>query len=99
MRLVSAVGLHMTRQRLLVLELDAALRAGVGLGVVSVVELLVNSQVILPGESLRTVTTTELVILLVSSLMSPQTVAPLESLATLVAHVLPVAGVGVHVGG
>ena len=98
-RLVSAVGLHVTGQGLLVLELDPALGAGVGLRVVGVVELLVDCQVILPGESLWTVTAGELVVLLVSSLVPPQTVAPLEGLPALVAHVLPVAGVGVHVGG
>ena len=98
MRLVSAVGLHMTRQRLLVLELDPALGTRVGLGVVRVVELLVDSQVVLPGESLGTVAAAELVVLLVSPLVSPQAVAPLESLAALVTHVLPVTRVGVHVG-
>ena len=96
--LVGAVGLHVAGQRLLVLELDPALGTRVGLGVVGVVELLVDGLVVLPGESLGTVAAAELVILLMSPLVSPQTVAPLESLAALVAHVLPVTRVGVHVG-
>ena len=48
MGLVSAVGLHVTSQSLLVLELDSALGTRVGLGVVSVMKLLVDRQVILP---------------------------------------------------
>ena len=96
--LVSAVGLHVTCQRLLVLELHPALGTGVGLRVVGVVELLVDCQVVLPGESLGAVAAAELVVLLVGPLVSPQTVAPLEGLATLVTHVLPVTRVGVHVG-
>ena len=99
MRLVSAVCLDVPSQSLLVLELDPALRARVGLGIVGVVELLVDCQMVLPGEGLGTVAAGELVVLLVSSLVPPEAVAPLEGLAALVAHVLPVAGVGVHVGG
>ena len=98
MRLVSAVGLHVTGQGLLVLELDPALGAGVGLRVVGVVELLVDGEVVLPGEGLGAVAAAELVVLLVGPLVSPQTVAPLEGLAALVTHVLPVTRVGVHVG-
>ena len=99
MRLVSAVCLDVPSQSLLVLELDPALRARVGLGIVGVVELLVDCQMVLPGEGLGTVAAGELVVLLVSSLVPPEAVAPLEGLPTLVTHVLPVAGVGVHVGG
>ena len=73
-RFVRAVSLHMPGQRLLVLELDPALGAGVGLGVVAVVELLVHRQVILATESLGTVSTGELVILLMGPLMSPEAV-------------------------
>ena len=97
-RLVSAVGLHVAGQRLLVLELHPALGTRVGLGVVGIVELLVDGQVVLPGESLGAVAAAELVVLLVGPLVSPQTVAPLEGLAALVTHVLPVTRVGVHVG-
>ena len=96
--LVGAVGLHVAGQGLLVLELHPALGAGVGLRVVGVVELLVDCQVVLSGESLGAVAAAELVVLLVGPLVSPQTVAPLEGLATLVTHVLPVTRVGVHVG-
>ena len=96
--LVGAVGLHVPGQGLLVLELHPALGTRVGLGVVGVVELLVDGQVVLPGESLGAVAAAELVVLLVGPLVSPQTVAPLEGLATLVTHVLPVTRVGVHVG-
>ena len=96
--LVGAVGLHVAGQSLLVLELHSALGAGVGLRVVGVVELLVDGEVVLPGESLGAVAAVELVVLLVGPLVSPQTMAPLEGLATLVTHVLPVTRVGVHVG-
>ena len=96
-RLVRAVRLHVSGQRLLVLELDATLGAGVGLGVLGVMQLLVHRQVILAAEGFGTMTAGELVILLVCPLVPPQTVAPLEGLSALAAHVLPVAGVGVHV--
>ena len=98
-RLVRAVCLHVSGQRLLVLELDATLGAGVGLGVLGVVQLLVHRQVILAAEGFGTMTAGELVILLVGPLVPAQAVAPLEGLAALAAHVLPVAGVGVHVRG
>ena len=74
MRLVRAVSLHVTGQRLLVLELDPALRAGVGLGVLAVMELLVHGQVIFATERLGTVSAGELVILLMSPLVSPEAV-------------------------
>ena len=50
--LVGAVGLHVPGQGLLVLELHPALGTRVGLGVVGVVELLVDCQMVLPGEGL-----------------------------------------------
>ena len=99
MGLVSAMGLHVSSQSLLVLELDPALWTRVGLGVVSIMKLLVDCQVILPRECFRTMTAGELVIFLMSSLVSPQAVTPLECLTTLVAGVSSLAGVGVHVRG
>ena len=95
--LVSRVGFHMTRQSLFVLELDTTLWARVGLGVVTVVELFVNRQMVFSREGLGTVCAGKLEILLVSPLVPPETVAPLESLSTLSAHVLAVVGVTVHV--
>ena len=69
-RLVRAVGLHMPRQGLFVLELDTTLGTGIALRVVRVMELLMNRQVIFAGECLRTMTAVELVILLMCSLVS-----------------------------
>ncbi len=73
-RLVGAVSLHVSGQRLLVLELHPTLGAGVGLGVLAVVELLVHRQVILAAEGLGAVGACELVILLMCPLVSPETV-------------------------
>ena len=99
MRLVCGMGLYVAGQRLLVLELDATLGAGVGVRVVAVMELLMHRQVILSGESLGAVCAGELVVLLVGALVPPQTVTPLECLSTQTAHVLALACVTVHVTG
>ena len=73
-RLVRAVSLHVPGQRLLVLELDPTLGAGVGLGVLAVMELLMHRQVILATEGLGAVGACELVILLMCPLVSPEAV-------------------------
>ena len=72
--LVRAVRLDVASQRLLVLEPDPALGAGVGLGVLAVVQLLVHSQVVLAAEGLGAVGAGELVVLLVRALVSPEAV-------------------------
>ena len=94
---VRRVGLHVARQSLLVLELHSAFWAGVGISVVAVMELFMHSQVVFSGESFWAVSTSELVILLVSSLVPSQAVAPLEGLSALATHVFPITGVAVHV--
>ena len=89
----------MACQSLLVLKLHSAFWAGVGVSVVAVMELFMHSQVVLSGESFWAVSTSELVILLVCSLVPSQAVAPLEGLSTLATHVFAVTRVAVHVAG
>ena len=91
--------LHVACKSLLIFELHSAFWAGVGISVVAVMELLMHSQVILSGESFWAVSTCELVILLVCSLVPSQAVAPLEGLTALATHVFSVTRVAVHVAG
>ena len=62
-------------------------------------KLFMHSKVILSGKLFWAMGTSEFVITLMCSLMSPQTVAPLEGLSALSAHIFAFTGVGVHMGG
>jgi len=96
-RLVRRVGLHVAGQCLLVLELHTALGARVGIGVVAVMELFMDGEMVFSGESFGAVSAIELVILLVSPLVPSQAVAPFEGLSALATHVFAVICVAVHV--
>ena len=96
-RLVCGVGLHVACQSLLILKLHSAFWAGVGICVVAVMELFMHSQVVLSGEGFWAVSTSELIILLVCSLVPSQAVTPLEGLSALATHVFAVTRVAVHV--
>ena len=74
---IRGVGLHMASQSLLILELHAAFRTGVGIGVVAVMEPSMEDEMVFPWEKFWAVGAIVFVIVLVSPPVLSQAVVQL----------------------